>query len=553
MHWMIAVVQFLAAPMIPVMELLVPALSGAAGRGPVHSDTTVAAFALSTGVIGFVSICWACWMHVRLRDSRHRMKLELANAQLGREFREALLDGAAQGTALLRGEGEERQFFGRGRELFENFIGSVEARQAIRAVDALTEDGAPFAMRVHGDGGAIIARGLPVAGRAVVYLYQDMLEEKREPHKDILESLPVPVWMRDADKGLVWANQAFLAAVGARSLEDAVRADAALEDPERELTRSVVAARAPAESRASVIVGGESRSLALNLAPVSDTAMAGIATDITDHLRTEARLQHALDAEEDMIERLPYALAVFDAERKLAAYNGAYATLWGLSRAWLDGHPGYGEILDQLRERRRLPEQRNFAEWKQALLRGLSHDGSASDDTWHLPGGKSIRIAQQPHLKGGVFAIYEDITEPLHLESSLNLLTQVQKATLDTLDEGIAIFGTDGRLVLHNALFQKMWQLDENELAGQPHFAEIANLCTDRIGRDGIWGIVSCGINSATPERFSEWGKARRADGRMISLSLSRLPNGATVAAFTDITDLENFSHAQQQSDHKVA
>ena len=104
------------------------------------------------------------------------------------------------------------------------------------------------------------------------------------------------------------------------------------------------------------------------------------------------------------------------------------------------------------------------------------------------------------------------------------------------------VFGTDGRLVMHNVPFARMWKLSESELDGQPHFAEIANLCTGRIGQDGIWGIVSCGVNSATPECFGEWSKTRRADGRVISLSLSRLPNGTTVVSFTDITDLEKFN-----------
>jgi hypothetical protein len=111
----------------------------------------------------------------------------------------------------------------------------------------------------------------------------------------------------------------------------------------------------------------------------------------------------------------------------------------------------------------------------------------------------------------------------------------------------------DGRLVLHNALFARMWKLAEDELGGQPHFAEIANICTTRIGRDGIWGIVSCGVNSATPESFGEWGKTRRADGRIISLSLSRLPNGATVVTFTDLTDLEQFSALNPGASHAAA
>ena len=220
--------------------------------------------------------------------------------------------------------------------------------------------------------------------------------------------------------------------------------------------------------------------------------------------------------------------------------------MWGLSDAWLDGAPSYEDILVQLRDKRRLPEQRNFAEWKKAQLDAFDGRGRPSEQTWHLPRGKSVRIVTRPHLQGGMILLCEDISEQLRLESSLKLLTQVQKATLDTLDEGVAIFGTDGRLVLHNALFAKMWKLDEEELVSQPHFAEISNLCAARIGRDGIWGIVSCGIISAAAEGFGEWGRARRADGRIFSLSLSRLPNGATVVNFADITDLQRFSAAQE-------
>jgi PAS domain-containing protein len=216
--------------------------------------------------------------------------------------------------------------------------------------------------------------------------------------------------------------------------------------------------------------------------------------------------------------------------------------MWDIPKPWLDSHPSYGEILDRLRDKRRLPEQRNFPEWKAAQMAVFEPAGKRGEEFWHLPNGRSIRIVIHSHLLGGVFILFEDITERLKLESSMNLLTQVQKATLDTLDEGIAIFGTDGRLVMHNVPFARMWKLSESELDGQPHFAEIANLCTGRIGQDGIWGIVSCGVNSATPECFGEWSKTRRADGRVISLSLSRLPNGTTVVAFTDITDLEKFN-----------
>jgi len=296
------------------------------------------------------------------------------------------------------------------------------------------------------------------------------------------------------------------------------------------------------ECRASVIVKGEARVFSMGLSLMRHDAVAGFATDVTDFVRMESRLQLVSDAQEDMMEHIPCAVAMFAADAKLAGFNNAYADMWELPRTWLETNPSYSDILDRLRDRRRLPEQRSFPEWKAAQLQAFGSAHRRCEECWHLPNGKSIRIVIQPHLAGGAFVLFQDITERLRLESALNLLTQVQKATLDTLDDAIAIFGTDGRLVLHNALFARMWKLSEEELDTQPHFAEIANICTSRIGRDGIWGIVSCGVNSATPENFGEWAKARRADGRIISLCLSRLPNGATIVTFTDLTDLEQFN-----------
>ncbi|HEX4105139.1 MAG TPA: PAS-domain containing protein [Rhizomicrobium sp.] len=258
------------------------------------------------------------------------------------------------------------------------------------------------------------------------------------------------------------------------------------------------------------------------------------------------------DSDARMIDHLPVAVAAFDASRKLTRYNTAFARLWDLPDSWLEVRPTLGDILNHLREKRLIPEQRNFAEWRRSRVEAAPAAGEPVEETWHLPSGKSIRIVTRSHWDGGIFMLCEDISEKLKLESSLNLLTQVQKATLDTLDEGVAIFGTDGRLVLHNALFAKMWRLTESDLAGQPHLGMIAQLCSRRIGHDGIWSIVASGVSAAAPERFGEWGKAKRADGRIISLALSRLPNGATMASFVDLTDLEKFHQLQRTASHSI-
>ena len=553
MHWLVPLIQNVASPLMPVMQTLIPALAEASHRTPVNGDSTVAAFTLATALIGFFCVMWACWMHVRLRNLRQIAEMDRATAEVAQSFREALLAGAAEGVVVLRGGDQERQYFGEGRALYESCMDSSQAGKAIRAIDGLAEEGEPFVLTIRADEGNLTLRGLPVAGRAVLYINREGKPANQERYRAILDALPIPVWMRGPGQAIAWANRAFLSVLGFASLEDAVTANATLEWSERDLALKALESQKDEECRASVIVKGESRTFSMALSPMGDACVAGYATDVTDFVCMESKLQLVRDAQEDMIEHIPFAVATFDADRKLAGFNDAYAQMWELPKSWLEAHPSYSDILDRLRDRRRLPEQRSFPEWKAQQLQIFGPANGKSEEFWHLPNGKSIRIWVQPHLAGGVFVLFEDITERLHLESSLNLLTQVQKATLDTLDEGIAIFGTDGRLVLHNALFTGMWKLSEDELGGQPHFAEIANICTDRIGRDGIWSIVSCAVNSTTPESFGEWGKTRRADGRMISLSLSRLPNGATVVTFTDLTDLEQFSALTSGASHAAA
>ena len=553
MYWLISLVQLIASPLIPIMKTLISALAASEHRAVSASDCTVAAFAVSTGLIGLFCILSTCWIQARLRKFRHRAKLDIAAANAATYFREALLESAAQGVIVLRNGDQEREYYGEGKALYEACMASPQSGKVIRAIDILAEEGTPFTVSLGADEGSLALRGVPVAGRAVLYLQRQYATANTERCREILEALPFPVWLRNARNTIAWANKAFLSTLGFATLENAIAADAVLDWSERDLSAKVLLSGKPVEARTSVIVNGESRVFSLGLAPISATSVAGFATEITQGARTESKLQLACDAQEDMVEKLPLAVAVFDHDQKLTTYNRAYADLWNLPRPWLDTGPSYGDILERLRDERKLPEQRNFAEWKQSHAQSVAKVDQKWEETWHIPNGKSIRMTAQPHLQGGVFLKFADITERLHLESSLSLLTQVQKATLDTLDSGIAIFGTDGRLVLHNALFAGMWHLSESELVAQPHFAEIANLCTARIGRDGIWGVVSCAVNSAAPESLGEWGKTKRTDGRVISLSLSRLPNGATVVTFTDLTDLERFDSLENGKTHAVA
>ncbi|HSS14608.1 MAG TPA: PAS domain-containing protein, partial [Rhizomicrobium sp.] len=270
MHWLVPLIQNIASPLTPAMQAMITALAQAAHRDPVNGDYTVAAFTLSTALIGTFCVLWGSWMHMRMRNLRHVSATDRATAEVAQNFREALLSGSAQGVVVLRGSDQDRQYFGEGRTLYESCMDCSQAGKAIRAIDGLAEEGTPFTLSLRTEEGNLMLRGMPVAGRAVLYINRDVAPDNQERYREILESLPIPVWMRGPGQAITWANRALLSTLGFSNLEDAVAANAALEWSERDLTIRVLESRTPVECRASAIVKGESRVFSMSLSPMGD-------------------------------------------------------------------------------------------------------------------------------------------------------------------------------------------------------------------------------------------------------------------------------------------
>jgi len=92
--------------------------------------------------------------------------VDIAMADAALYFREALLEGAARGVVVLREDGQEREYFGDGKMLYECSIASPQSAKVIRAINALTDDATPFSITVESSEGSIAIRGRSVDGRA---------------------------------------------------------------------------------------------------------------------------------------------------------------------------------------------------------------------------------------------------------------------------------------------------------------------------------------------------------------------------------------------------
>ena len=521
---------------------------------PVWAADPVAAFdngrfvvlsALAGGAVALAiaAALWALAEQRAARRLRRSLKASGARTRAAVGERDALLGAASEALVVWGRDGSGPYSYGGGDALLESCLKGPDALNLSKALDDLSDRGIAFQLPVaDSHGRKLLARGRAVGSMAAVWLEETAIATDTADFRAILDALPVPVWLRDKGLALTWGNHAFVASTGAANL-DAVRASqVSLDKSERDLAAAARTQNAMLEAKRFAVVGGQRRAINLTEIPLGDAGIIGTAVDVTDVAAAEARLQQHVDAHADTLDKLQTAVAIFGRDQKLSFYNRAFVRLWGLPEAWLDKHPSDGEILDRLREARKLPEQRDYQAWKRsrmALYQGAPNgakDGRTTEELWHIPGGQTMRVVTQPHPFGGLTFLYEDVSERLALESNYNTLIKVQSATIDTLVEGVAVFGPDGKLKLHNLAFARIWELGEDTLKGEPHVRAIAAACTERFGDRPMWDrLIQAIVSGAAVKR--DLGEVERGDRTILHLGLSPLPDGATLVTFADVTD----------------
>ena len=360
----------------------------------------------------------------------------------------------------------------------------------------------------------------------------------------LLEGGPHPAWARHKGE-LIWANAAWLAAVEAPSLEDAKAKGAGLGGGAVALLDDAAKAGAVREGLVWATAAGQRRALRVTAMPLPGGAVGAVAVDVTDLEETREAFRRYEAAHDETLDRLKDAVAIFSPDRKLSFHNRAFAELWSLDAAWLAEQPSHGEILDRLRQGRRIPETDDYARWKAGELHHYEDIGETPDDLWTLPDGRTLRVGRQAHPLGGLLLLFSDVTDELRLRAQYNALIQVQQATLDKLSDAVAVFGSDGRLRLHNEAFERLWNVSAQTLADAGDFEGVVELCLPRVHDLQFWTDLKARIGDPDPTaRVPISGETRSSDRRIIAFQSRPLPDGATLLAFTDVTDTRELERA---------
>lgn len=439
-------------------------------------------------------------------------------------------------------------------------------------------------VRTHGRNRTVrisgkIGRDLSMQGRYIILWAQDVtiealarteLQNDAETSKQALERikderdvLPWAVWNISRDGALLWVNKHY-ANIVRKDRDDIVKEQTLLpvtlpgsQDPApASFIKLYEQARETGQAqrlRGRLILDGQRRILDVIAVPSHTSgSLLCVGLDVTAEEEHIAAHKRYTQAQEKLLEQLNTAIAIFAADQKLEFFNTAFARLWGLDDSWLNTHPKLGDMMERLREARRLPEQADFRSFKKAWLDMFTSLLHPHEDMLYLPDGSAVRMLAAPHATGGLMMTFEDVTSRLALESSYNTLMAVQRETLDNLAEGVAVFGPDGRLKLSNPSFLRLWQLNPEELVGEPHISRICEkmLRFFNMERDGE-GIRTLLLSHAL-ERHAIHHSLRRDDGMVLDCSTVPLPDGGVMVTYRDITDTTRVNDALSEKNRAL-
>ncbi|HSY85373.1 MAG TPA: PAS-domain containing protein [Verrucomicrobiae bacterium] len=148
---------------------------------------------------------------------------------------------------------------------------------------------------------------------------------------------------------------------------------------------------------------------------------------------------------------------------------------------------------------------------------------------------------------GGAFFVYRDLAQRRHMETELQQKTVLLETTFDNIEQGVAVFDKDSKLVSWSTRFVKFFDLPKGFLyVGQPYAALLRYSAEkgDFLAEDVEAYIERLceGLRTATNVVL-----ASRVDGRTIDIARKRMPDGSTIATYTDITDRKKIERLKDE------
>ena len=221
------------------------------------------------------------------------------------------------------------------------------------------------------------------------------------------------------------------------------------------------------------------------------------------------------------------------------SYNAAYRALFGLDAAFLDSAP------DETRRARPAARRAQAARTGRLPRAGATSSSSAyrspeaREHWWHLPDGQTLRVIANPHPAGRHHLGLRERHRAARPRKPLQRAGQRPGRDPRPPREGVAVFGSDGRLRLHNPSFAadlvaRPRRCSPTQPARLRHRRRLPPAGRRRGDVAALHRLRRRPRREPRLDLRAAWSGA---DGRVIDYATVPLPDGQTMVTFVDVTD----------------
>lgn len=367
--------------------------------------------------------------------------------------------------------------------------------------------------------------------------------------RKIIDNVPIALWYRNKKLAVNYCNLVYAGALETTKSEvtnDHIELyPAKRSGSPYQLTLKALETGSRQIQRIHAVISGSRRYLEIGVVPFANGESMGYAFDLTEVEGLQRDLQKHIDSQREIMEHLSTPIAMFDQDTRLIFFNQAYLKMFAYDEKWLHSKPSLGDILEDLRSRRKLPEYANFQQHKKDRINLFKTLLNPIQELLHQPDGQVLRLFIAPHPQGGMVYIFEDVTDKISLERQFNTLSAVQKETLDNLYEGIIVWGPDLKLRLLNRSFTKLMGITDRDWFLGKSLQEIMKMDIPFLDVDK--GTFEKQLLTLFEKRQVSENLIQLTNNIWAKYTYIPLPDGSHLVSALDVTDTIKFQDALKE------
>ena len=353
----------------------------------------------------------------------------------------------------------------------------------------------------------------------------------------IILALPFQIWatLRFGGRGATAAN-AFVAFVGISALLAGARAPASLAD----ITEALLTMQ--------------------TLLAATAVATLVLVAALNERRAAEARLR-------DAVESIADGLALFDADDRLVLSNSAHQRMYARNNDLMVPGVRFEDILRGSVARGQHPDAAGREdEWLKARLQRHLNPGEPIEQD--RGDGQWLLICERRTSEGGIVGTFTDISRLKVQEAALIASEQRMRVAesraraaearlrdaIESMNEGLTVYDSQGRLVLSNHRMREIYPLLADLLGPGARFEDFLREGVTR----GVFDTGGASMEAFVAEHMALPADQRKdieidlADGRWLLVSRRRTSDGGTVHVRTDITRLKQHEQALRDSEERL-